>query len=86
VLYSLVTCWNVIVQAARHSIQPWLYPHSLKKAVVCVLLRQELPSFIFSWMTTLAANGSATQDLYYYAALGTTASSSWLLSSMQILD
>lgn len=43
-------------------IQPWLCAQLLQKVVVQLLSHQELP-FLISWLSTLAANGAANQDM-----------------------
>lgn len=61
-MFSSHLLGNVIIWAARHDLQSWVYARSLENVVVQVLLQQELLSFIFWEIPALATNGSANQD------------------------
>lgn len=61
-MFSSHLLGNVIIWAAGHDLQSWVYARSLENVVVQVLLQQELLSFIFGEIPALATNGSANQD------------------------
>lgn len=47
VVFSYHLLGNTMIQAVRHGIQSCLYAHLLEKVAVCLLLHQEIPSFVF---------------------------------------